>query len=1717
MMWIKLRTWRVVTGVLLLAAIPFGAGVLGQVDTVERPRTPRKLIESRAPAKQLKNLPKNPAAPAGWMYVIEQRPGTTAADGAGRYQIRRVPARPLEEFPEVTKRPEGSVADATCLFGEAAPVVVAVGPYTSVQVNLNAAGNNCLNDVANEPSMAIDPTDPNKIVIGWRQFDDVTDSDAFRQAGVAYSLDAGATWTFPGVLDPGQFRSDPVLAADADGNFYYSSLPNLTTVEIFKSTDGGVTWSPPVYAFGGDKQWMTVDVTAGIGSGHIYQNWNLQFTCCVGADFTRSTNGGASFQTPLAIPDPRMKWGTLAVGPDGTLYSAGATPNSGGLNLGAVHVFARSQNAQDSEVTPIFDLVQGVNLGGVTVIGGINSGATANGIVGQVWIATDHSSGSTRGNIYVLGSVWTGGDNITDVHVIRSVDGGDNWSTPVVVNDDPASGAWHWFAAISVAPNGRIDATWYDTRSDPVDPGGIPALSEVRYSFSFDGGQTWAPSVVVSPQFDASIGFPDNQSKNGDYTHMISDNGGTSLIYAASFNGEGDVWFVRIPADCNGNAVEDDCDLDCGPPAGRCDVVGCGTKSDCNNNDIPDDCEPDQDCQPNTVRDICDIGAGTSNDCNGNKVPDDCESGIDCQPNGKPDICDIADGSSKDCNANSVPDDCDIAGGGSLDVNGDGVPDECAGSCCTATCPQCMDTTSVDCMARSGDFGGLGTTCAPATCETPNTCANSVDLPSIAFQTVPIDNGTAMSEGPPVVPCDRGEHPFGADLWYNFVAPCNGRLTAGLCGGGADFDGIMAIYGGGPACECPKDNCSLLGCGDDTCGDGGGPPIVSIQVDNGACYTIRMSGFGGATGTGNMDVSMICDGDGSFALDIAGEVEAEYIFSTAAFRNVFVIEPPANGTWAGLPSCTVGGETIENCFLDTQECIQECHIDQGRPAPTPTQGIDCTCKYNTLRTLGTFPAGTIFKTKLLSDDRRNGEGIDFRWSSNPAENDPLDAMFRHLRTFNLLPDGSGGFWRLEWEDLPGGGDQDFNDFVVLMRVKPENRPGEAVFITESAVACDGTPPVSTTPSVFYLTNVTVDPVEIPNRRLTLTQLLFNTDSNPATVAVCPRLNFDQRKDNGGFVPRDDVSHDQFTYNVGNGIPDCADSPLNDPPSVQFSIEFDAFPACIPDAYGSSTETGDIITVPAADGAGPGVIAQFFEVFLSEIDAGITNPADKLAGKPADDIKAELQASLDQLRTALLFDFQAGITNLVCPSGINTQFNDLPSCNVAQAAFVNNSISTVLVASPVTVPLPLHSPEGHTWTTDESVILDVFWFDNLDTPLAGHITLDPPVRTRFTMTPEDGRNRVGQLHLDLPDDLPDGFLGSAYVLLSHFGGGAIIANSFNFAKDATPPAIVGASTARRDDHSIMALVEATDPAAAIGDVTLLPVTDGGPDMAKLMRWRSGDFRGPTGFFAEVGPFDPDARVELSVRVRDEFNNALEMSLPIAHAGPDQLTECTPPSGAAMSLDSSLSTGESPLTLTWTGVFGTSLDRSPTLQFPPGTHEVELAVLDAQGFEGTDQVTIEVRPDPGPPVVETRDLIEIWPPDHKYRRFTLSDCVVSVMDECDGALNVDEVATIVSIQSDEPEDAKGGRDGHTDNDIVILTNSSFMVRAERRAGGNGRVYRVHFELSDAVGNRAEAECVLIVPNDQSERSIDDGAVAGYIVHKRQNVNDVGPKRALSRSRR
>jgi hypothetical protein len=326
-----------------------------------------------------------------------------------------------------------------------------------------------------------------------------------------------------------------VLASDADGIFYYLGVVTNGTLhcDVFRSTNGGINWDFVGLAQGGDKEWMTIDTTKGPGRGNLYQDWSpfYNFASNPNQIFSRSSDGGKTWMGALAIPHLPY-FGTMAVGPVGELYTVGWD--------GSVFWVNRSTNVASASSVPAFDLTTPVNLGGSLVFD-VNAPVNPVGLLGQPWVAVDQSHGPARGNVYVLSTV-SGLGNPSNVMFSRSTNNGASWSPPFRINDDSANAnVYHWFGTLSVAPDGRIDACWNDTRNS----GPTNNLSELFYSYSRDGGITWATNTAISPPFDPTLGYP-VQEKIGDYIGMVSLDSGVFIAYTATFNGEEDIWFARV-------------------------------------------------------------------------------------------------------------------------------------------------------------------------------------------------------------------------------------------------------------------------------------------------------------------------------------------------------------------------------------------------------------------------------------------------------------------------------------------------------------------------------------------------------------------------------------------------------------------------------------------------------------------------------------------------------------------------------------------------------------------------------------------------------------------------------------------------------------------------------------------------------------------------------------------------------------------------------------------------------------------------------------------------------------------------------------------------------------------------------------------------------------------------------------------------------------------
>lgn len=156
---------------------------------------------------------------------------------------------------------------------------------------------------------------------------------------------------------------------------------------------------------------------------------------------------------------------------------------------------------------------------------------------------------------------------------------------------------------------------------------------------------------------------------------------------------------------------------------------------------------------------------------------------------------------------------------------------------------------------------------------------------------------------------------------------------------------------------------------------------------------------------------------------------------------------------------------------------------------------------------------------------------------------------------------------------------------------------------------------------------------------------------------------------------------------------------------------------------------------------------------------------------------------------------------------------------------------------------------------------------------------------------------------------------------------------------------------------------------------------------------------------------------------------------------------------------------------------------------GTYTLTYTASDGNGHTATATRTVNVVDTTAPTLTLTGQMIELWPPNHKYVTINLTQLVASASDGCDGSVTINNVV-ISQVTSDELENSGG--DGNTLNDIVIAANcKSVQLRAERDGGGNGRVYTITFRVRDAAGNTTTKTAKVIVPhNGGGSGAVDDG---------------------------
>ncbi len=370
----------------------------------------------------------------------------------------------------------------------------------------------------NETAIATNGT---TVVAGWNAFDGVGVA-----MGVGRSGDGGDTWS-SALLGGFDVMSDPAIASGGGGKWYYSYIARGgvagTDLDVFvqRSTDDGQTWLAPV-AVTADTNFDDKAYVAAQGDQVLVAYADFG-TSPAKIHAARSTNGGVSFDhdTVLANASVGGNGASPVIAPDGTFYvfwrdsfqqflwmsrsdDAGATWTPDG-SIVAMHPLPSSVPAGE---------------GGYRLLNLPSAAAAPNGDLVVVW------------NDQLLGDA--------DILAIRSSDGGDSWSAPVRVNDDPA-GALQFFPWVAIDGAGNVHVVWYDRRHDGVD-------LDVYYASSTDGGATFganrrltaASFVPVLPTEGGAAAFI------GDYNGIAAGAAGVFPFYQDSRRGEQDVWVQRL-------------------------------------------------------------------------------------------------------------------------------------------------------------------------------------------------------------------------------------------------------------------------------------------------------------------------------------------------------------------------------------------------------------------------------------------------------------------------------------------------------------------------------------------------------------------------------------------------------------------------------------------------------------------------------------------------------------------------------------------------------------------------------------------------------------------------------------------------------------------------------------------------------------------------------------------------------------------------------------------------------------------------------------------------------------------------------------------------------------------------------------------------------------------------------------------------------------------
>ncbi len=395
----------------------------------------------------------------------------------------------------------------------AGPAAGAAGPAAPPQVLPEVpvtATDSRVGPANNTPMIVADPSEPSFVALANRQ-----DAPDF-SCTLHVSGDGGRGWLpvqpVPELPDGAEKCYAPEVAFDREGTLYYLFVglagggnepmgAFLTT-----STDRGQTFSAPRPVLGPLNFGVRMAIDPGLGEkGRLHLVW-LHATSDppLGAFgpppnpvlAAYSDDGGATFSSPVQVSDPerqRVVAPALALGPDhavhvayydlkddlidyqglegptwkGTWSLVVASSSDGGAT------FSRGESVDD-EIVPHERVMLIFTMPPASLV------ADDEGRLCAAWTDARHGDADA---------------------VARCSNGrGEPWGELRRLNDDPqGNGSSQYMPRLSVSPEGRIDAIFYDRRDDAEDIG-----NHVYYTFSTDEAETFASNLRLTADGSSS-------------------------------------------------------------------------------------------------------------------------------------------------------------------------------------------------------------------------------------------------------------------------------------------------------------------------------------------------------------------------------------------------------------------------------------------------------------------------------------------------------------------------------------------------------------------------------------------------------------------------------------------------------------------------------------------------------------------------------------------------------------------------------------------------------------------------------------------------------------------------------------------------------------------------------------------------------------------------------------------------------------------------------------------------------------------------------------------------------------------------------------------------------------------------------------------------------------------------------------------------------------